>query len=202
MRNKKGNVFIITGLLCIAAALILSGYNIWENKRAEAISGDVLGQMHSIQESIEAPAEDSSDVPDYILNPKMDMREEEIGGYKYIGTLKVPSCALELPIISEWTYPALKVSPCRFSGSVYTDDLILAGHNYNSHFKKIRELQIGEELIFTDMDMNEFRYAVVDKESISGSDIEILQGGEWDLSLFTCTASGRMRMVVRCERII
>lgn len=55
-------------------------------------------------------------------------------GYEYIGYLSIPSIGLALPVMKQWSYAGLKIAPGRYSGSLYTDDLVIAGHNYNRHF--------------------------------------------------------------------
>lgn len=122
-------------------------------------------------------------------------------GVDYIGTLEIPALGLSLPIISEWSYPNLKLSPCRYQGSAYTDDLVLAGHNYPSHFGSLKNLYADDEIIFTDIDGNKFNYVVVEQEVLAATAIEEMSSGNWDLTLFTCTIGGKSRMAIRCVRI-
>lgn len=200
MNNKKANrkgFFLITiGLLLIAAALCLTGYNLWDEKRAAESVESVTEQMKN-----EIITEESAEQPAYILNPDMEMPQKTIDGWDYIGILKIPSLGLELPIISECSYPALKVSPCRYLGSAYKDDFIIAAHNYASHFAGLKELAMGEIVLFTDMDGNEFQYEVVERETLMPTAVKELESGDWDLTLFTCTIGGQYRVVVRCEKI-
>jgi len=209
MKRNRGMLCIYTGLLLIAAALALIGYNQWEDAQAEQAVASVMQQLKvpepaSEQSSISAPVSmlsSEQEIPDYILNPNMEMPAQEVDGYDYIGIVEVPSCEIELPVISQWSYPALKRAPCRFDGSAYTDDLILAAHTYNAHFRRLRELYGGEEVIFTDIVGNQFCYEVVGVETINETDLESLKAGDWDLTLFTCTAGGSARILIRCERI-
>ena len=119
----------------------------------------------------------------------------------YIGILSIPSQGLELPILAKWSDSGLKIAPARFSGSAYTGDLILAGHNYDSHFGRIPKLQLGDEVYFTDMDGNCFSYEMIDRVILGPNDAEALEAGDWDLTLFTCTYSGANRVTVRCDRV-
>lgn len=194
--NRKGFFLITIGLLLIAAALCLTGYNLWDEKRAQESVSAVTEQMKN-----EIPAVESEEQPAYILNPEMEMPKETINGRDYIGVLEIPSRGLELPIISEWSYPALKVSPCRYVGSAYTDDLIIAAHNYASHFSCLKDLQMGEIISFTDIDGNVFQYEIVERETLMPTAVEEMESGEWDLTLFTCTVGGQYRVTVRCEKI-
>ncbi len=95
-----------------------------------------------------------------------------INGRDYIGVLSIPSLELELPVISQWDYPALKVAPCRYSGSLYQDNLIICAHNYASHFGKLKELQPGDTVLFTDMDEHVVTFQVVERETLNPMDTE------------------------------
>ena len=43
MRGKRGTVLIFTGLLLIAAALCLTGYNLFEEHRADRAASQAAG---------------------------------------------------------------------------------------------------------------------------------------------------------------
>ena len=119
----------------------------------------------------------------------------------YVGILTIPSLELELPVASVWSYPALQLAPCRFTGSAYTDDLVIAGHNYTSHFADLHSLQQGDLLSFTDVDGNVFAYRVAETEILGENDVEEMTGSGYALTLFSCTVGGQYRVTVRCERI-
>ncbi len=145
--------------------------------------------------------DNSEAIPDYIIDSNLEMAEYEIGGRKCIGILEMDDLALRLPILGDLSYPNLTVSPCRYRGSVYTDDMILAAHNYRNHFGRIRELQVGAVLKFIDMNGTVFEYKVTGLEQIDGGDVSEMVLGNWDLTLFTCTWNGRERVTIRCEKI-
>lgn len=197
-----------TGLLLLAAAFLLTGYNIWDERRAEAASQEMLSQIDlPVEEAArrfadwEAGLQGSEvDIPDYVLNPYMDMPVREIDGQEYIGVLSVPSLGLDLPVLSEWSYPKLKIAPCRYHGSAYTHDLIIAGHNYRKHFSPIKSLEPGERIVFTDVEGNQFFYQVDTVEILRKTAVEEMEAGEWDLTLFTCTYGGQTRFTLRCVR--
>lgn len=199
----KSRIFIHGGLLLIAAALCLISYNLWDGHRAETAVTvaleQVLTEESAIEElpaNLEPPAE--AKIPGYLLNPDMDMPTTEADGTEYIGVLEIPDLALSLPVISEWSYSGLKLAPCRFEGSAYLNNLIIAAHNYRSHFGSLKNLRSGDEVIFTDAEDNVFRYAVSKLEIVDGNDLDTLESGEWDLTLFTCTLARTTRLVVRC----
>ncbi|MCH5255666.1 MAG: sortase [Lachnospiraceae bacterium] len=120
-------------------------------------------------------------------------------GYRYIGTVSIPVIDVEQPVQEDWSLALLKASPCRYMGSPYQGDLIICAHNYATHFGRLKNLSPGDEVIFTDAEGNEFRYTVVELESLAGTAVEEMKSGEWDLTLFTCTMGGQARVTVRCD---
>ena len=79
--------------------------------------------------------------------------------------------------------------------------MILAAHNYDRHFGRLKNLEGGELVRFTDVDGNVFDFSVTELELLWPEQTEEMLSGEWDLTLFTCTLCGRQRVTVRCDRI-
>lgn len=205
--RHTGLGWILAGLLLIMAALALVLGNVWEDRQAGQSAAKAITELRTIvtkpmENETSAQNEDLPEVqkpiPAYTIDPTRPMPTETVGNRDYIGILEIPAVDIELPILSKWSYPNLKVSPCRFSGSAYTNDMILCGHDYSTHFRPLRSMQTGEKVTFTDTEGNEFTYTVDYVETIDGTDIDGLTAGEWDLTLFTCTADGSARVVVRC----
>lgn len=212
-KKRKGSLLICLGLLLLAAALLLTGYNLREESAARQSAGEAAERLEEIlaeeteeeetmdpEELLRLEENGEIEIPDYILNPKMEMPAEEIDGQAYIGVLKIPALELELPVLRDISYPKLKIAPCRYLGSAYTADLIIAAHNYPSHFGNLKQLLTGDQLLFTDTDGNQFVYEVEELELLGPGDIEEMESGDWDLTLFTCTIGGQSRVTVRCKR--
>ena len=194
MKANRGTVWINAGLLLIAAALFLSAYNAWESHEARDSARQVIAQLCD-----ELPTEAGE--PTTLPDVRREMPVKTINGRDYIGVLSIPSLELELPVISQWDYPALKVAPCRYSGSLYQDNLIICAHNYASHFGKLKELQPGDIVLFTDMDEHVVTFQMVERETLNPMDAEGMEAGDWDLTLFTCTIDGQTRVTIRFERV-
>ena len=194
MKAKRGAVWINAGLLLIAAALFLSAYNEWESREARDSARQVIAQLC---DALPTEAGEPTTLPDV----RREMPVKTINGRDYIGVLSIPSLELELPVISQWDYPALKVAPCRYSGSLYQDNLIICAHNYASHFGKLKELQPGDIVLFTDMDEHVVTFQMVERETLNPMDAEGMEAGDWDLTLFTCTIDGQTRVTIRLERV-
>lgn len=197
------------GLLFVAAAFLLIGYNLLDEYSAGKSvnrAGTVLREQMpdngpAGSSSSGSPEPGTTELPDYIVNPDMEMPVSEIDGNYYIGILDIPSLELSLPIISEWSYPNLKIAPCRYSGSAYNGNFTIAGHNYRTHFGPIRNLSAGDQVIFTDMKGRSFVYEVQAVETLEPTAIEDMISDEWDLTLFTCTIGGQARVTVRCLKV-
>ena len=202
MNGKHKTVWLKAGLLT-AAALFLTLYNIWNachaSQAAEAAVAAIQTQP-AVPFNQQSTAQQQP-VPAWVLDPEMEMPTKEIDGALYIGTLEIPALALTLPVINQWSYPDLKLAPCRYQGSAYLDDLIIAAHNYQGHFGRLKELEPGDEVCFSDLAGNTFCYSVLNTELLAARDLEEMETGDWDLTLFTCTPDGQSRLTVRCERI-
>lgn len=201
MRNKrkKGMLWISMGLLLIAASLLLICYNLYDGNRAakatKMVAEQLLGQIPSQEDRIEG------EIPDYQLDPNRELPTVEIDGRNYVGVIEIPAYQLSLPVQEAWSYQGLRISPCRYEGSPYTDDLVIAAHNYTAHFGRLHHLQEGEEIVFTDMEGNSFRYVLEMKENLRPTQVEEMNSGTWDLTLFTCTFDDRYRTAFRCRKI-
>lgn len=205
MKSKRGTAWINLGLLLLAAALFLAAYNRNESYQAQRQSDVVLEEMSQALEQT-VPAQtvprqtEPPELPEAMEEPQREMPVRTIHGRDYIGVLTIPALELELPVLSQWDYTNLRIAPCRYEGSVYNGSLILCAHNYSSHFGRLKNLREGDTVQFTDMDDNVYTYQVVGLETLTPTDVEGMESGDWDLTLFTCTVGGQSRVTVRLER--
>ena len=207
MKRKKGTPLIALGLLLIAAALSLVAYNLKESQNARQFGAEVVDLMCETlysepaqKDTATIDAAEEVVLPDYLRDPEMEMPVQTIDGQDYIGVLSIPALNLELPVISQWSYPGLRVAPCRYQGSAYTDNLIIAAHNYSSHFGNLKTLREGDSIFFVDVRGNAFSYEVAALETLAPTATEEMASGDWDMTLFTCTVGGQSRVTLRCIR--
>lgn len=213
MKAKIGIVLMILGAALILGAAGLFAYNSMEQNQAAESVQNLLPQIVEVIQENQAAAETQPEetipmetTPDGVVllptEPEIpEMTVSEIDGYGYIGFISFPTLGTELPIMADWSYPQLKISPCRYTGSVFTDDLVLMAHNYWRHFGQINDLRTGDRVIFTDMDGNIYYYEVAAVDVLQPTAIEEMTAGEYDLTLFTCTYGGQSRVTVRCDRV-
>lgn len=204
MRKKLHRVSCIMIVVSLVS-MLTAGYMIWTNIQGDISAGKdsafvveaLACEIPNVQADELAFGEEL--IPNYELDDNLDMPEIEIDGSRYIGMVEIPALGLVLPVRSEWSKAGAAKAPCRYTGSVYDGNCIIAAHNFKSHFGNIKLLDIGDEVKFTDAEGNIFSYAVSGVETLDGYDIEGMQAGDWDLTLFTCTPGGQKRVTVRCK---
>lgn len=212
-RKKTSLFFNVAGLLLITAALLLTCYNIWDGKRAQKAAEHVLTELKDriVQENERQKNEKnifqrqehlSENDMNQVPGGNREMATVVIEGNEYIGVLDIPSLGISLPVMSDWSYSKLKISPCVFLGSYYSDNLVIAGHNYLTHFSTIRWVEKDADVYLTTADCQEYHYTVINVEKLMPDEIEKLDTSkEWDLTLFTCYKGGGTRCAVRCRRL-
>ena len=197
-KASPGVLCVLLGVVLLLAALGLYGYNRWEDAQAGAEAQTVVQDLQEkvveqTQSAASAPAIDYSS-----LDPELPV--VELDGYEYVGTVSIPAIGIDLPVMSEWSYPRLKIAPCRQFGSSRADDLVIAAHNYESHFGKLTSLTAGDSVTFTDMDGIVNEYVVNKVEVLDPHSVEEVEHSGYALVLYTCTYGGKTRIVVFCDR--
>ena len=186
-KQLTGYTYILIG----AALIFLAAFLIKHNLEESAAAGSASDKM------LEGVIEQ---MPGVVLeNLSGDMPVVDVDGHSFVGTVEIPSLGLLLPIQSSWSQEDAKYAVCRYKGSMYDNDLIIAGHNYSEHFGNLNQLKSGDEVIVTDMNGMSVYYKVTNMETLGAYDVEEMEAGEWDLTLFTCTIGGANRVTVRCE---
>ena len=223
MMRRFGTLLTVIGLLLMAGGLGLVIYNMWDNNRAGDASDAILKQIEEAQADMgvsNAPAPPSrsdKDVDDRVTDKDawrygQTMPVTLVDGFQYIGILEIPSLGIRLPVMDTWDYDRLRISPCLYSGSYYTDDMVICGHNYQRHFSPIKGVDIDADVYFITADKVIYHYTVSNRETVQPTSVEQMirnmnnrdpEDGDmedWDLTLFTCNTGGQTRCAVRCIR--
>lgn len=195
MNKRIGIICILLGVVLGIAALVLLQSNQQEDAAAGAAAASVVQQLPTA-----APAATAAPETDPDAAGDDTMPVETVDGYDYIGVLDIPALNLTLPIMSEWDYDRLKIAPCRQFGSVATNDLVIAGHNYKTHFGYLDHLQVGDAVNFTDVDGNKTVYRVALTSVLQPDAVDAVQNSGYPLVLYSCTYSGKTRLTIFCEK--
>ena len=196
--KKTGLSLIMAGVLLLLGAAGLTAYNIADSMRAKQAVEAIIGP---IAEAIDQQEPSGLLRPEGDAVPEMPVRIQD--GLRYIGIIEIPALNLSLPVLENWSYDLLKISPCRYAGTYFTNDLVLCAHNYTSHFNGLRYVDIGSDVYFTAVTGQTFHYVIDNRETLTPeeNDRMITPNGEWDLTLFTCYIGGATRCTLRCSLV-
>lgn len=195
-RQKRGLL-----LLAIGVVLILSGLGMYfaqqQEDRAAGQTAAVLMEKLENKTTHIQPQEQGqpSDAEDPALPEVTYM------GYTLLGSIRVRSVGIQLPVLDQWSEELLKIAPCRYAGSISGGNMIIMGHNYKSHFNPLHKAQVGAEVVFENTIGTEFRYRIAKIEHLHRTEGQKLATEEYPLTIFTCSPGGLERTVLRCEAI-
>ena len=201
MPKRADIVIIAVGAVLILSALLLLIYNRCEDVRAGQEAESLLASVEaaiSAQEMAAPNKPESTEALSLPLDPEMPV--VTLGGYEYVGYVEIQTLGLKLPVMAEWDYTRLQIAPCRQFGSSRTDNLVIAAHNYDTHFGKLKELSKGDTVIFTDMEGIVSTYCIEKLETLSPDAVDTVLNSGYDLVLYTCTKGGKTRVTVFCDR--
>lgn len=206
-KRRVGKICVRGGVLLLAASLLLTWY-LWaaETRAHRHVTHtlQILQETAALQwaEKEQESPETASDIPSSLHQDSSteDALTIVVDGIEYLGILEIPDVELTLPVISQWSYPHLKLAPCRYSGLPQESGFVLAGHNYCAHFGPIDQLTPGARVQFTEAEDSAHLYQVKKTELLSPTAVEEMTAEEWDLTLFTCDFSGKTRIAVRCQK--
>ncbi len=197
MKKKTiGKLLIAAGMVMVfAAAGIYAGYD-----NIDKQAGEYAEELVAALDDASAEAAESG-AAEQISAAAGEMPQRTLAGYPLIGEIIIPSVGIDLPVLNDWSYDLLKISPCRYSGSVEDGNFIILGHNYKSHFTPLKNVQVGEAVYFTDINGRTYTYTVAEIETLHKTQLDDLTMNDYDMSLFTCTTGGQYRFVARCMRV-
>jgi sortase A len=128
---NKGKILICIGILLILSSIGITIYNKYEDLNAGKQAQEALTLLK------EETKKQDNIVNNLSLNESKEMKTININGDEFIGTITIPTINLELPVMSEYSYDRLKKAPCRYYGNLFTNDLIICAHAYETFFANI-----------------------------------------------------------------
>ena len=205
-QQKAGRILLaLAGVLLLVAVglglgLYLEGFTAADNAQnlleAYEQTMSAAAPQNTVPMAANSPAKTTA--PDPVL--------ESIDGFRVIGTLTIEKTAQTLPVISETSDKALKVSVCWYQGAMpgETGNTVITGHDYTNgaHFGQLSKLGVGDRVTFAAPDKT-YVYEVYETEVIRPDQPEKLDEyeGQTALTLLTCTSHGNRRLVVRCKPV-
>ncbi len=188
-RQKRGLLILMVGVLLLFAGLGIHLAQQQEDAAAGRTATLLLQQL------------DDETVIKLETNDDPFLPKKTYMGYSLIGEIDIPSVGIRLPVLDDWNQEMLKAAPCRYQGSISDNNMIVMGHNYKHHFDPLHKIEIGAQVQFRNAVGAVLTYRVAKIEYLHRTQGENLPSADYPLTLFTCTASGLDRIVVRCEAV-
>lgn len=169
--------------------------------------GCLLLQRFQIPKMIQKNLEISSQIQSLLPEPHpgipadysdSEMPVLQISGEDYVCLLEVPAFGICLPVQNQWENPNLATGPCRYWGSIYDGTLILGGSNQDNALSFCTRLDIGDEILLTDMQGTQFRCTVEKIQRSSSAEFETLSSEEYPLTLFLRESFDERYILIRC----
>lgn len=134
--------------------------------------------------------------------------------YTTVAVIEIPKINIIYPVIysedtsSKTTEDLLKLSVVKYWGPDANEqgNFCIVGHNYHNKrfFSKISTLKTGDSIYLTDINNKTLEYQVYDKKVIEPDDLKCttqLTNGETEITLITCTMTGKQRTVVKARAV-
>ena len=170
--------------------------------------GILLAQQHLIFESIRKNTEISGQIQALLPDRRSGIPSDyslaempilQIDSTDYVCLLEVPSLELSVPVENQWQAGLLSTRPGRFWGSIYDGTLILGGGNHKGSFDFCAQLDLGDQILVTDMQGTQFRCSVARIIRSNSADFEDLSDETYPLTLFVRAQYEARYIIVRCD---
>lgn len=186
-----------------AAAMLRS----FEPSSLEPLEESSHASLGDMPVALARAAYEAPDQPQYESENDVERALKTHSNYKAIAKLYIEKLNLTLPILSECTTQALKISVCKYQGPepLQPGNMVITGHHYKNgaHFGRLEELGIDDVITVTDAAGNFRRYFVYETQVVQPENLEALDTGtnQNAVTLVTCAQDGEMRLIVKCRAI-
>lgn len=189
--KKVINTILI--ILIIIAVVILGviGFNYYKSNQNDQ-------ELNNVVQQIENEFENKTSEEEKI---KIDYK-----GFEVVGIIEIPKIKTKYPIINKTNDTTMKYSITKFSGCEINQigNFVVAGHNNlnGTMFGKVKKLEVGDEIILTDLYNNSITYEIFDKYSVDPNDVSILESVQKDakeVTLITCTNGHLNRLITKAR---
>ena len=115
----------------------------------------------------------------------------------FVGILEMPRYESALPVCAEWG--RVTKYPCQFNGSIYDSTLQIGATSQKGQYDFYREISVGDTVIFTDVEGNQYTYAVTNLRYEKHADPTTLNREESALTLFIKNVYDFEYLIVSCN---
>ena len=134
--------------------------------------------------------------------------------YTTVAVIEIPKINIIYPVIysedtsDKTTEDLLKLSVVKYWGPDANEqgNFCIVGHNYHNRrfFSKAATLKNGDSIYLTDINNQTLEYKVYDNYVIEPTDMSCttqITNGETELTLITCTMTGKQRTVIKARAV-
>lgn len=174
--------------LLVLGAVVLSCWQ-WGIHDAQQKAEAYVATIRSlVPEPQDAPLEERRD---------NTMAELSLEGKSFVGLLEMPKWGSVLPVGADWGKASRY--PCRLSGSVYDGTLQIGTTSQTGQYDFYREISVGDEVTFTDLEGNRFSFRVADIRYEQHADQSALQQKDAALTLFVKNVYSFEYILIFCD---
>ena len=186
--------------------------NLLKEEKSDILQQSIVEEEYNeienttIKIDIQCTSTDEVQIESHQLEKKTRIMPIEFKGFEIIGKLEIPKLNIDKYILKESSSKALKVSVTKLYGPEINEigNFCIAGHNYNTMLKEIKNLEKKDKIILTDVFGDSVCYEVYDNYQSSPKDISCLNqntGGEKEVTLITCTPGSINRVIVKAVEV-
>ena len=134
--------------------------------------------------------------------------------YTTVAVIEIPKINIIYPVIysedtsEKTTEDLLRLSVVKYWGPDANEqgNFCIVGHNYHNKrfFSKASTLKNGDSIYLTDINNRTLEYKVYDKYVVDPDDMKCtsqLTNGKTDITLITCTMTGKQRTIVKARAV-
>lgn len=134
---------------------------------------------------------------------------KEIEGYKVLGKVVIEKLEIDQYILDSFEDKALEKGVGKLYGENLNDEgnFTIVGHNYDKVFKRLQELEVGDEFYIQDIKDNnkeeKYYYKINEILEIEPTDLSAILPKEekTEITLITCDDGATSRLMVKSEKI-
>lgn len=192
MNNKSKKILSILSIVTGAALIIAAAGLLFFNMRGYII--DTAKAVSQIEQLLPKIVEC---VPQEKGNN--DMPSMEVADESYVALVEMEMFRFKMPVRSVWDEKAVEAVPCRYSGSVYDNTLVIATTDDKGQMDFVNNINTGDRIAVTTMRGEQFSYKVVKIENSNTATPEELNSNEFDLTIFVEYSGPTDYLFIRCE---
>lgn len=188
-RNIIRRLCLLAGIVLISAsaAVLL----LWQ-RGIRSSEQKATAYVHTIRTLIPEP---QGAVPEARSDNTMSVFS--LDGTDFVGILEMPRHNSVLPVCADWSHP--HQYPCLFSGSIYDRTIQIGGTSQKGQYDFYREISVGDQVFFTDMEGNRYAYEVTNLRYEKHADQAALQRKDAALTLFIQNIYAFEYIIVFCD---